>query len=173
MKLQRSLFLSMLAIFILPALMSAQIASGGNYILEQSVLANGTAQQSGGDYDVAGTVGQSISGSQSSGGMYGLHSGFWQSVFLPTSASVSVLGHVTRSNGVRVGRARVVFVAPTGTIRSALTNPFGIFAIDGLVAGNTYIVYVEKKGFSFAPIALLVTENINGLELVMLDQGIR
>ena len=48
-----------------------QVASGGGYTLDQTVIANGGASSSGANFAVIGTGGQSIAGTQSNAGNFG------------------------------------------------------------------------------------------------------
>ena len=53
-----------------------QIASGGSYVLERSVVANGGNSQTGPSFELTGTVGQPTAGSTSTGSPYNLVGGF-------------------------------------------------------------------------------------------------
>src|SRR6266700_7879122 len=71
-----------------------QIASGGPYSLDQSVIASGGGDATGGSYAIIGTSGQSTAGTFSTAGGYGVRGGFWQGTLFPTAAPVSVRGRV-------------------------------------------------------------------------------
>lgn len=67
-----------------------------------------------------------------------------------TAADVSVSGRTTDRNGRGVRNIRVVVSGGALTEpRTALTGPFGYFRIDGLRAGQTYILTVSGKRYIF------------------------
>lgn len=84
----------------------------------------------------------------------------------PTSAPVSISGIVTDANGRLVVRARVVVTDQNGVRRTAITNPFGRFTIEGLRAAQMYIIETTAKSLTFEPMAVLVMDNISDLEIV-------
>lgn len=85
----------------------------------------------------------------------------------PTSAGVSISGRVSTGAEAASGiaLARVVVTDANGVAVSALSNPFGVFSIEGLRAGETYFISVQAKGFQFEPFTLQVNEDISGLEI--------
>jgi hypothetical protein len=68
----------------------------------------------------------------------------------PTAAPVSVSGRVIRADGGGIAKARVELIGPGGEKLVALTNPFGYYHFDGVVAGSTYILSVSSKQYRFA-----------------------
>jgi hypothetical protein len=68
----------------------AQIASGGGFTLEKSVIAGGGGQQSaGGNFSLDGTIGQAAAGITSTGSPFALASGFWNySPSAPVAATI-------------------------------------------------------------------------------------
>lgn len=89
--------------------------------------------------------------------------------FPPTSANASVSGRVLTAAGTAIRNARVVFTDAEGVGRSAVSNPFGYFRIDGLPAGQTYVVSTWAKGYNFEPVTLSVVEDVTGLEIVAME----
>lgn len=85
----------------------------------------------------------------------------------PTSAGVSISGRVSTGAEAASGiaLARVVVTDANGVAVSSLSNPFGVFSIEGLRAGETYFISVQAKGFQFEPFTLQVNEDISGLEI--------
>ena len=51
--------------------------SGGPFVIQQSVIANGGGPSSGGAFGVTSTIGQSFAGTDSLGGPFRIISGFW------------------------------------------------------------------------------------------------
>jgi hypothetical protein len=86
------------------------------------------------------------------------------SILAPTAAGVSVSGRVL-SGKVGIPRAVVAVTDAAGTVRTVKTNSFGVFRIDGLPAGQTFIFSVTAKGYQFAPRIVTVVEDIAELNL--------
>ena len=55
----------------------------------------------------------------------------------------AITGTVRFANGTPVSLASVVAISPTGAAVSSLTNPDGTYRIDGIPAGNNYLLYVH------------------------------
>lgn len=87
----------------------------------------------------------------------------------PTAANTSVSGRVLTADGTAIRNARVVFTDAEGVSRSAFSNPFGYFRVDGLPAGQTYVVSTWSKGHNFQPVTLSVVEDITGFEIVAME----
>ncbi len=68
----------------------------------------------------------------------------------PTAAQVSVGGRVS-ANGRGVNKATVTLTDASGSSRYAMTNAFGFYRFDEVEVGQTYIVSVRRKQFTFAP----------------------
>jgi hypothetical protein len=82
----------------------------------------------------------------------------------PTAAGVSVSGRVT-VNGRPVSGATVVFQGGDGAVRSAVTNTFGHYRVDGLAAGFGYVASVVSRRYSFESQYVELTDNLAGLDL--------
>ncbi|HMU32365.1 MAG TPA: carboxypeptidase-like regulatory domain-containing protein [Pyrinomonadaceae bacterium] len=152
---------------------SAQVASGGAYSLEQSVIAGGGTSSSGGSYSLEGTIGQSVAGTRSAsdtpGSEYGLDPGFWQSSLVPTAAMVSVTGRVVTQDGRGIVGVRLTLVDPIGNTYQALSSSFGAFQFDGIASGQAYVLTVTSKRFQFQPQVLAVNDNVSDLKIVALQ----
>lgn len=98
--------------------------------------------------------------------------GGWGLQFLaPTAAGVSVSGMV-RSGKVGIPDARVTVAG--GDLTQAITtrtNSFGNYTIEGLAAGQTYVVTVDSRRYTFTqPTQILtVTDNVTELDFVAND----
>jgi hypothetical protein len=143
----------------------AQVASGGGYTLNQSVIASGGGQNSaGGVFTLEGTIGQPATGMPSTGTGFSVSSGFWTVVPLaPTAANVSVSGRVLTANGSGLRNARVILTRSTGESLSAITSAFGFFRFSDVPSGEVVIISVVSKRYTFAPQILNLLEDIEGL----------
>ncbi len=81
----------------------------------------------------------------------------------PTSAGVSVSGRVLATGGRAIANASVTFFDMDGNARSALTNGFGYYRMDGLQASETFTVTVTSRNYQFDPQVVSPTENIDDL----------
>jgi hypothetical protein len=70
-------------------------------------------------------------------------------VFGPTAANVGLSGRVADGQGRGIGGARVTLQDQQGQIRSAITNPFGFYRFVDVAAGQTYLVSVIHKRYTF------------------------
>ena len=80
------------------------------------------------------------------------------------SASVSVGGQVFDSEGRAIYRAEVVMTDGQGGTRTALTNSFGYYTIEGIPAGAIYFFNVRAKEHQFQMQAVTVNDNISNLD---------
>ena len=144
-----------------------QVAAGGEYSIERSVIAGGGATSSNGPFSVTGTSGQSVAGTRSTGGTAILTGGFWQNDLAPTAAQVSISGRVLDRYNRPIARAVVSVSGLDGTVRSARTNTFGYYKIDGLAAAQTYVVSATARRYTFTPIAATLFDSLTGFNLTM------
>ncbi|MEZ5425083.1 MAG: choice-of-anchor Q domain-containing protein [Pyrinomonadaceae bacterium] len=85
----------------------------------------------------------------------------------PTAASVTISGRVLVSAGGRgVPNAVVHLTNQAGNTRITRTNPFGNYQFKDVAIGETYILGVSSKGYSFTPQAFEITEERKDLDLV-------
>lgn len=124
--------------------------SGGTYQITQSVIAGGgTTSSSGGQYSLAGTVGQSHGGQLTPAGSYSLHAGFWTPALSPTAAAVSVTGRATTSDGLGIRNAIVRLTGLDGTVREVRTGALGVFRFDDVPVGEIYTLSIAANRFTF------------------------
>ena len=156
-------------IFILAGALvgNAQIAAGGTYTLDKSVIASGggtSRDQSSVRYVVRGTIGQAAAGTISSGGTYSLNSGFHTPAsVVATAAEVSIGGRVLTPDGRGLTNAVVYLIEQSGATRTVRTSSFGYYRFDGIAAGETVIVTVAAKRYRFAPQVVTVSGEITDL----------
>lgn len=164
----KSLIETLCLTFVLSISVAAQ--AGGTYDLSHSVIAGGGgSNSSGGTFRIDGTIGQNIAGTTSTGGTYSLRGGFWAtSPMAPTAAMVSISGSVRTSHGAGIRSVIVTLSAQDGSTRMTQTGTFGRFRIDGVEAGQTYVLTITSRRYTFAESTrvLNVTDNITGIDFV-------
>ncbi len=152
---ERSISL-MCGIFGVISFCAAQIGSaqtGGTYDLSHSVIAAGGGSSTGGGFTVEGTVGQHLAGRLSGGGSFRVRGGFWAfDALAPTAAAVSISGQIRTADGSGITSVRIVLTnAATGETFNALSSSFGHYRFDEITVGQTYILTVSAKRFTFNP----------------------
>ena len=80
----------------------------------------------------------------------------------PTAASVAVGGRVFAGNS-GLAQARLTLTNSNGETRSVSTNSFGYYRFSGVAAGETYVLSVVHKRYTFAPRVIGVTEAMSEL----------
>lgn len=143
--------------------------TGGTYTINQSVIASGGQNSAGGSYTVAGTVGQSTAGTSSTSGNYAVRGGFWTfDALAPSAAEVSVGGRVRTSNGIGIRNARVTLTASNGAIQTAVTSSFGYYRFENIPVGETCVISVSSKRFTFAQSTVVrsIFEEISDLDFI-------
>ena len=88
------------------------------------------------------------------------------SILVPTAANVSISGRVVSPDGSGIRNAIVSVADQTGSTRYTRTNTFGYFALDSVPSGQTYLLGVSAKGWSFQPTTLSVADDVSGIEIV-------
>ena len=81
----------------------------------------------------------------------------------PTSATVAVGGRVTNENGDGVSNAEVSLVGG-GVSRIARTNGFGYYRFDDVEVGETYVIGVTSKRYTFVSRTVTVVEETPNLD---------
>jgi len=89
---------------------------------------------------------------------------------ITTAATVSVSGRVLTPDGVGLRHATVVVLDATGRSRTAVTNAFGYYRLDGIEAGTTCAISVSSKRFTFPTRMVRVTDQLTGIDLIA-DSG--
>lgn len=166
------LLFSFCLLLTLFSISNAQIAQGGDYKLEQSVIASGggTAAASG-TFSLTGTIGQPIAGTDSSGANFSLKSGFWTpSPVAPTAASLIIEGRILTSEGQGIRSVSIIVTDSNGMIRTVSSGSFGYFKIDNLLSGNVYTITVQAKKYQFdqSSQVVLLMDNVSDLNFVAL-----
>lgn len=69
----------------------------------------------------------------------------------PTEAEASISGRILTADGRGIAHARVVLNGDSiPQARTVVTGPFGFYAFDSLSVGQTYVITVDGRRFSFA-----------------------
>lgn len=124
--------------------------TGGSFDLSHSVIAGGGGSNSvGGTFNVSATAGQHIAGTISNGETFLIRAGFWDHYVGPTAALASISGRITTAGGQGIRGVRLTLTAPDGSVRRATTSTFGYYAFDGVEVGNTYVLTVAAKRYTF------------------------
>lgn len=86
----------------------------------------------------------------------------------PTAANVSVEGRVILSAGNGVRNALVILTEADGTQRTAVTGSFGYYRFDDIEAGQTVVVSIRSRRFTFNPSSRVVslTDNVADLDFI-------
>lgn len=86
--------------------------------------------------------------------------------FVPTAAQVSVSGRILSANSRGVRNAQVFLTESNGTVRMARTGSFGYFDFTNIASGQTVIVSVFSKRYTFSSQVVLLFESAAELNFV-------
>lgn len=154
------IIVSAFILLTLPPLTTAQIASGGAFTLEKSVVAGGGGTGSSGAFSISGTTGQSAAGTSSYNASLAHRSGFWVAdPMAPTAAEVSIGGRVTTASGAGIRSVIVTLTDSRGATRSVTTGNFGMYRFTNVEVGEIYILTVTAKKYVFANPTQIVAVN--------------
>lgn len=81
----------------------------------------------------------------------------------PTAASVSISGRVITPRNFGLTNASVTLTDSQGNARTIRTGKFGSFRFTDVAAGETYIISVSARRYTFAPQVITVNEDIEEL----------
>ncbi|HEY0051597.1 MAG TPA: carboxypeptidase-like regulatory domain-containing protein, partial [Pyrinomonadaceae bacterium] len=84
----------------------------------------------------------------------------------PTAASVSIAGQVLTATGQSIPNAKIFLTDNQGVKRVAVSNAFGHYGFEGITVGETYILSVVSKRYTFTPRAVEVNEELTALNLI-------
>lgn len=84
----------------------------------------------------------------------------------PTAAAVSIGGRLTTATGLPVSKATVYLTDTRGQVRTTLSNGFGLYTFEDVTVGETYIVSVLSKRYTFTPVAISPTDSTSELNLI-------
>lgn len=82
----------------------------------------------------------------------------------PTAAGASISGRVLNSRGYAVVRAKVLVTDQAGNTVTTTTNDFGNYNVEGLRAGETYVVNVIAKQAQYNSRVVTLNEDATNLD---------
>lgn len=156
---------TIIVICLLASISISQVATGGQYKLEEATIANGGGRSTGGAYNLQAVQGLYNAVGKMTGGNYSQQGGFNNAPqFAPTAAGLNISGQVVI--GKRRGVKNVIVTLTGGMMTTPLitrTNPFGHFRFNNIQAGHYYILQVHHKKYSFEKntISLMLLEDVN------------
>lgn len=165
-------FIVVLTILLSCHTANAQISGGGNFTLEQAVIAAGGGASAGGSFSVEGTSGQAAAGMRPSAVSLQLQNGFWTAAPLaPTAAAVQISGRVMTANGNGIRNVLVTLTDVNGITRTAISSSFGHYSFANITAGQTFIISVTAKRFNFTQPTqvVVVNDEIDNLNFIALE----
>lgn len=83
-----------------------------------------------------------------------------------TAASVVISGRVLTPDGRGISRAIVTLTDSSGQIRTATTNSFGYYRLQGIEVGEIYTINAVHKQYLFTPQVISVNDEIADLEII-------
>ncbi len=91
--------------------------------------------------------------------------GIWQiPLSPPTAANVSVSGRVMTSEGRGLRNAFVTATNSSGIQRTVMTGIFGQYRFDDLPTGETYVISIRSRRFSYEPRVVALTDELTGFD---------
>lgn len=89
----------------------------------------------------------------------------------PTAANVSLAGRATTASGQGVRNAVITLTDSTGHTRQTLTASFGYYKFEDVAAGETYVLSIHSKRFTFenATREILVSDNVTDANFTAME----
>lgn len=86
----------------------------------------------------------------------------------PTASGVTVDGQIFTADGNGIRNVRVTLTEQNGTIHGAITSAFGYFSFEDIRAGQTVLLDVSAKRFTFANPSrtLTLNDNVTGVYFI-------
>jgi hypothetical protein len=174
----KNIFVILILVLSYASAVSGQVAAGGDFTLEQDVVAGGGNEANdltGTLIKVEGTIGQNAVGTKFSGGEFTLLGGFWQPADpAPTAAGVTVSGRVvsdagqTQNTGNLQGVPNAILMLTGGLLtapRAVRTNQLGNFTFEGIEPGHFYVLRVWHRVYLFSEDTqwFTLTENLSNV----------
>ncbi len=83
----------------------------------------------------------------------------------PTAASVVIGGQVLTDSGIGLRNANVTLIKSDGTRYTTTTGSFGRYEFSGVEAGQTVVISVSSKRYSYTPRVVNIQESIANLDI--------
>ena len=84
----------------------------------------------------------------------------------PSAASASISGRLLTARGQGISSAQVVLTDTRGRKQTTVSGSFGNYRFSGLAAGETYIITVNSKRYTFTAQAVGVTGDLAAVNLI-------
>ena len=91
--------------------------------------------------------------------------GAYEAQLVPTAAGVSICGMVFTADGRGLNGAVITLTGNNGEYRMARTSSFGYYAFAEVAAGETYVIAISSKRYTFTPQVIFAADDIAGLNL--------
>ena len=140
--------------------------SGGPFTIQQSVIANGGGNAAAAPFTVEVTHAQPTAHAGMSNGSFAIMSGFWNPIFAPTAAPVSISGRVVDAEGRSIMSVSITCSDVYGNVRTTRTGAFGLYRFADLAAGETYIIRINSRRYFFAPRVVNANEDVVDVDFV-------
>lgn len=82
----------------------------------------------------------------------------------PTASMVSVAGRVMTQDGRGLRSASVTITDSRGIARTVTTSGFGYYTFQNVSAGETYVIGVTSRRYTFATRVLFITDSVTGID---------
>ena len=149
------------------ATIASHAQSGGPFEITDSVVGAGGGSSSEGIFDLDATVGQPAAGGAIGRDQFSVTSGFWNFTALaPTAAHVSISGRVTDVDGLGLQQASLSLRTQDGENLFTRTSTFGYYRFEGVMIGQSVFITVNHKRHIFEPRAIMIVDEIVGLDFV-------
>ena len=156
-----------IAFVVVGVTLTVAAQSGGGFEITDGIVAGSAGSSSNGDVQVDGLTGQPLATGSLSFGTITLTSGFWTfNGFAPTAAHVTIAGRVVDPTGNGLPNAILYMHTQDGLLRLARSSPFGYYQFEGIAAGQTVLITVKSKRFSYASRTVNVAEDIVDLDFI-------
>ena len=85
---------------------------------------------------------------------------------VPTASSATIEGVISDKSGGGVGNVVIYLSSMDGVLNSrAITNPYGYYKFVEIPAGNSYVLTLTAKGYTFSPASTVINVNDNIVDL--------
>ena len=87
-------------------------------------------------------------------------------ILAPTAADISVSGRVMSAGGQSIANARISLTDSNGAVLSTTSNGLGYFQIEGVRAGETYVLTASSKRNSFSARTINTSDELSRIIVV-------
>ena len=123
-------------------------------------------------FSLDSAIGQALAGTNGAGGIFSVRGGFRAAQFAPTAAGASISGRVTTGvKGIRNVQLTLTS-AVSGEVLYARSGLFGAYRFENVPVGQSCILTVSARRFSFAPNTriIMLPEELTGVDFIGTEQ---